>query len=195
MYTRFQLTGNSSDVSSYEIVWYIYVYPINHNVLLDQPYFEQLKPKVLLFFCQIDNYFHRHVIVFAFNFPNFLSGRSLVGCDPCDLTSASSCDSLPPPPPPLPPRKGRMTHAFENIQDLHDSGRHILYSEPSIMLTRSRVSMVKFDKVVRQIILDFKKPQHNTNWRHAIWFWLWRYDTRGLIWHLSQSSIRPSIYF
>ena len=25
--------------------------------------------------------------------------------------------------------------------------------------------------------------------------WFWRYLTRGLIWHLSQSSIRPSIYF
>ena len=26
-------------------------------------------------------------------------------------------------------------------------------------------------------------------------FWFWRYLTRGLIWHLSQSSIGPSIYF
>jgi len=28
-----------------------------------------------------------------------------------------------------------------------------------------------------------------------VWYWFWRYLTRGLIWHLSQSSIRPSIYF
>ena len=29
----------------------------------------------------------------------------------------------------------------------------------------------------------------------GIWFWFWRYLTRGLIWHLSKSSIlRPSIY-
>ena len=27
------------------------------------------------------------------------------------------------------------------------------------------------------------------------WFWFWRYLKRGLIWHLSQSSIRPSIDF
>ena len=27
------------------------------------------------------------------------------------------------------------------------------------------------------------------------WFGFWRYLTRGLIWHLCQSSIRPSIYF
>ena len=30
---------------------------------------------------------------------------------------------------------------------------------------------------------------------YTFWFWFWRYLMRGLIWHLSQSSIRPSIYF
>ena len=29
----------------------------------------------------------------------------------------------------------------------------------------------------------------------SLWFWFWRFLTWGLIWHLSQSSIRPSIYF
>ena len=40
--------------------------------------------------------------------------------------------------------------------------------------------------------------QFNTDgmYNHSIKFiWFWRYLTRGLIWHLSQSSIRPSIYF
>ena len=32
-------------------------------------------------------------------------------------------------------------------------------------------------------------------WYFFFFFWCWRYLTRGLIWHLSQSSIRPSIYF
>jgi len=32
-------------------------------------------------------------------------------------------------------------------------------------------------------------------WRLRVKFWFWRYLTRGLIWHLSQSSIRPSLYF
>jgi len=27
------------------------------------------------------------------------------------------------------------------------------------------------------------------------YIWFWRYLTRGLIWHLNQSFIRPSIYF
>ena len=27
------------------------------------------------------------------------------------------------------------------------------------------------------------------------WVWFWQFLTRGLIWHLSQSSVRPSIYF
>ena len=30
---------------------------------------------------------------------------------------------------------------------------------------------------------------------YTVAFGFWRYLTRGLIWHLSQSSIRPSIYF
>ena len=29
----------------------------------------------------------------------------------------------------------------------------------------------------------------------SVMFWFWRYLTRGLIWHLSQPSIKPSIYF
>ena len=28
---------------------------------------------------------------------------------------------------------------------------------------------------------------------HKLWVWFWRYLMRGLIWHLSQYSIRPSI--
>ena len=36
--------------------------------------------------------------------------------------------------------------------------------------------------------------QLNTSYPFCL-VWFWRYLTRGLIWHLSQTSIRPSIYF
>ena len=46
----------------------------------------------------------------------------------------------------------------------------------------------------------YKKGNQETLWNatytyHKFVIWFWRYLTKGLIWHLSQSSIKTSIYF
>ena len=40
-----------------------------------------------------------------------------------------------------------------------------------------------------------KGGTENRGWSFSFGFWFWRYLTSGFIWDLSQSSIRPSIYF
>ena len=60
----------------------------------------------------------------------------------------------------------------------------------------------KFCKMVNEIFAMFNKLLFSSKIKENILFvwslvlvWFWRYLTRGLIWHLSQSSTRPSIYF
>jgi len=59
----------------------------------------------------------------------------------------------------------------------------------SINGSNIKILMQWFYKRIDTILI-----QSNWVWLWMFWFWFWQYLTRGLIWHFSQSSIRPSIY-